>query len=182
MSKYADIEQIKEVIRTEWVKYMPMELDVSLSFVLGKISEIPTIEVSEDCISREFALEVIDDCINYPTNGDKTCAIKNAPSVVQKQVTGKLADEDIARVSALKDTMKDAIIKLDRPSGEWRHTSTTSLSRQCSICGATFNNVVLVKGGMSTATPNDILYNFCPNCGADMRGAEGVTTTDCGWK
>lgn len=51
MRKYADIEQIKEVIRTEWVKYMPMEIDVSLSFVLGKISEVPTIDIvrCKDC-------------------------------------------------------------------------------------------------------------------------------------
>ena len=51
MSKYADIEQIKEVIRTEWVKYMPMDLDVNLSFVLGKIAEVPTIDIvhCEDC-------------------------------------------------------------------------------------------------------------------------------------
>ena len=52
MSKYADIEQIKEVIRSEWVKYIPMDLDINLSFVLGKISEVPTIEVSEDIISK----------------------------------------------------------------------------------------------------------------------------------
>ena len=51
MSKYADIEQIKEVIRSEWVKYIPMDLDINLSFVLGKISEVPTIEV-EDAISE----------------------------------------------------------------------------------------------------------------------------------
>lgn len=52
MSKYADIEQIKEVIRSEWVKYIPMDLDINLSFVLGKISEVPTIEV-EDAISSK---------------------------------------------------------------------------------------------------------------------------------
>ena len=49
MSKYANVEHIKKVIREEWVKYMPLDLDINLSFVLGKISEVPTIEVGEDC-------------------------------------------------------------------------------------------------------------------------------------
>lgn len=104
MSKYADIEQIKEVIRTEWVKYMPMDLDISLSFVLGKISEVPTIEVSEDCISREYLeeqLQQIEDITAmahidlgenpYDETEEITMPIstvrkifKNAPSVVPK--------------------------------------------------------------------------------------------------
>ena len=45
MSKYANIEQIKKVIREEWTKYMPSDLDINLSFVLGKISEVPTIDI-----------------------------------------------------------------------------------------------------------------------------------------
>ena len=51
MSKYADIEQIKKVIRDEWVKYIPMEFDMNISFVLGKIAEVPTIDIvrCKDC-------------------------------------------------------------------------------------------------------------------------------------
>ena len=45
MSKYADIEQIKKVIRDEWIKYIPMEFDMNIAFVLGKIAEVPTIEI-----------------------------------------------------------------------------------------------------------------------------------------
>lgn len=75
MSKYADIEQIKEVIRTEWVKYMPSDLDINLSFVLGKIAEVPTIEVSVEELRKKYKdfyeqgkidamLEVSEDCIS----------------------------------------------------------------------------------------------------------------------
>ena len=51
MSKYADIEQIKKTIRDEWVKYIPMEFDMNISFVLGKIAEVPTIDIvhCKDC-------------------------------------------------------------------------------------------------------------------------------------
>ena len=36
-------EAVKEMLTAEWTKYMPMESDVSLSFVLEKISELPSV-------------------------------------------------------------------------------------------------------------------------------------------
>ena len=36
-------EAVKEMLTAEWTKYMPMESDVNLSFVLGKISELPSV-------------------------------------------------------------------------------------------------------------------------------------------
>ena len=76
------------------------------------LSDLPTIEVSEDCISREWVLEVIDDCINYPTNGDKACAIKNAPSVVP---------------SCQKNR------QVERAEGEW--VVKANGNNECSVCG-----------------------------------------------
>lgn len=36
-------QAIKEMLNEEWTKYMPMELDINLSFVLEKISELPSV-------------------------------------------------------------------------------------------------------------------------------------------
>ena len=36
-------EAVKEMLTEEWTKYMPMELDINLSFVLEKISEMPSV-------------------------------------------------------------------------------------------------------------------------------------------
>ena len=83
MSKYADIEQIKKIICSEWVKYMPSDLDINLSFVLGKIAEVPTIEDSEDCISREQVRAKLD-YISYAEKDPISIAkriVDNAPSV-----------------------------------------------------------------------------------------------------
>ena len=88
MSKYADIEEIKKVIREEWVKYMPSGLDINLSFVLGKIAEVPTIEVSEDCISREYLLSKVYDMDNDNLVVDLK-DIENAPSVVPSRAEGE---------------------------------------------------------------------------------------------
>ena len=34
---------VKDMITETWIKYVPMELDVNLSFVLEKISELPSV-------------------------------------------------------------------------------------------------------------------------------------------
>ena len=36
-------EAVKEMLTSEWTKYMPMETDVNLSFVLDKISDLPSV-------------------------------------------------------------------------------------------------------------------------------------------
>lgn len=50
-----------------------------------------------------------------------------------------------------------------RPSGEWKYlygSIGSYMTISCPICGSTFNDVAEWK------------YNFCPNCGADMRKGE----------
>lgn len=37
-------EAVKDMLTEEWTKYMPMELDINLSFVLEKISELPPVQ------------------------------------------------------------------------------------------------------------------------------------------
>ena len=36
-------EAVKEMLSEEWTKYMPMELDINLSFVMEKINELPSV-------------------------------------------------------------------------------------------------------------------------------------------
>ena len=98
MSKYARIIDIEKLLYRKGfcIGKTPDELYEALS-------DLETIEVSEDCISREFTLEVISDYVNYPTEGDKVCAIKNAPSVVptteQSSKVGEWIEVDDGRVS-----------------------------------------------------------------------------------
>lgn len=39
-------EAVKDTLTEEWTKYIPMELDINLSFVLEKISELPSVTPS----------------------------------------------------------------------------------------------------------------------------------------
>jgi DNA-directed RNA polymerase subunit RPC12/RpoP len=49
-----------------------------------------------------------------------------------------------------------------RPKGEWECTSETMPIYRCSVC----KERNLFKKG------NNVFSNYCPRCGADMRGAE----------
>lgn len=51
----------------------------------------------------------------------------------------------------------------ERENGKWiEHDDWYGVYYECSVCKEPFT---LIDG-----TPQDNLYNFCPNCGAEMRG------------
>jgi len=64
-----------------------------------------------------------------------------------------------------KKSLEWAISKLKENKGEWLKIYPDHEEwnvYECSHCGEEFD---LIEG-----TPYDNGYNFCPNCGADMRG------------
>ena len=54
-----------------------------------------------------------------------------------------------------------AIEALDRQKGEWADIPIGNM-KQCSNCGYICTPIL--------AGRTESIYNFCPNCGADMRG------------
>ena len=57
----------------------------------------------------------------------------------------------------------DIDYETERKKGKWiEHDNWYGVYYECSVCKEPFT---LIDG-----TPQDNLYNFCPNCGADMRG------------
>ena len=94
--------------------------------------------------------------------------------ILQEPVLGSLeirADE-LAHVQLLQRQIDDLRRYLNLPSAEpERKTKAKWIERddgwdgtyyECSCCREPFT---LIDG-----TPTDNLYNYCPNCGADMRG------------
>ena len=41
-------EAVKEILMEEWTKYVPMELDINVSFVLAKINELPSVTPTKE--------------------------------------------------------------------------------------------------------------------------------------
>ena len=76
-----------------------------------------------------------------------------------------------------RESLDAGISALEQQTGEWIRTETihkcyarddtyTTWAYNCSVCGAR----PLAKYASDLA--DDELSNYCPNCGADMRGAE----------
>ena len=61
---------------------------------------------------------------------------------------------------------------IERKHGKWKYQTMVHESGikasgvKCSICGATYNLSITLPDMMVKA------LNFCPNCGADMRGGK----------
>lgn len=49
-------QAVKDMLNEEWTKYVPMELDINLSFVLEKISELPSATPSIPDVENDFNL------------------------------------------------------------------------------------------------------------------------------
>lgn len=82
-------------------------------------------------------------------------------SLEEKDTTGKykqareMADLNIEQLEyAYNSGYADARSKYERPQGKWIDTDSEWLDYKCDKCG-----------WRSTRE-----HNFCPNCGADMRG------------
>ena len=57
--------------------------------------------------------------------------------------------------------------------GEWiKHDEERDY---CSVCKHIFKTRILTKQDKWTTYVDDLEYNFCPNCGARMRGADDET-------
>ena len=65
-------------------------------------------------------------------------------------------------VTAIKNIPSEDVAKVRH--GKWieQEDGFGDTYYDCSCCGESF---CLIEG-----TPTDNMYNFCPNCGADMRG------------
>ena len=134
-----------------------------LSHAINMIDLVPSAEYSKplqttlngDLISRQDALmELNGVCSNWQDDTKVAEIIKALPSAEKKE--GEYADEIARRIATIIENEQDMRVILesaDRPKGEWIKNDDFT----CSECG--YRMIV-----------GDGAYNFCPNCGADMRG------------
>ena len=73
-----------------------------------------------------------------------------------------------ARILAMID--ETPTIEADRPKGEWiKHDEERDY---CSCCKHIFKTRTITKQDKWTNYIDDLGYNYCPNCGARMKGAD----------
>lgn len=136
-----------------------------------------------DYIKREDAIKIINDSVlDYV---DCLSTVKKLEEIPTADVVGRdQANKVVAHINIDTDELIERIKNEyeieERKRGEWIEYPDCLKWKDaympehfvCSECKAVFN---------ALDNEGDI-FLFCPNCGADMRGVERITTTDCGWK
>ena len=91
--------------------------------------------------------------------------IKNAPTVRPSILLKDISDEDIENFKLIwqRATSKGILLNPERPHGKW--IDYNAYYKTCPFCKRTVGIDFLIQ---SYENPPKI-YNFCPNCGADMR-------------
>ena len=163
MSKYYKAE---DVINT-------IEECIAKQEMLDSLDHLPTIEVSEDCISRKInaprIVPMFEDCISrselverfvelieranspYLKRGIRWAIgyTQSAPSVVPK-----IEVMEYPQVEGITPTL--VTIEQSSEVGEW--TNAGILTVRCSNCKSEFHELEAM--------------NYCPNCGEKKKGAE----------
>lgn len=114
-----------------------------------------------DCISRQAAIDVVDGGAELIRrvldNMDVVCGERS-----------KFAWGLGLLESCINDLNELPSAQPERKKGKWieQDDGWDWVYYECSVCKEPFT---LIDG-----TPQDNLYNFCPNCGSDMRGENNV--------
>ena len=122
------------------------------NFALNRVLEAPTVEpdtTTHDSIPAE----------NGRNDGDRTSGDCISRMQAIDALLGITAMRNtIPLDSAIFNIKKLPSVQPERPKGEWIHQSKFSRI-ECDQCGKVFRNSFAPK-------------NFCPNCGADMKGEQ----------
>ena len=81
-----------------------------------------------------------------------------------------VVDESGQYIAGICEGVINTIPAADRPQGEWiKHDDERDY---CSVCKHIFKTRTLTKQDKWITYVDDLGYNYCPNCGARMKGAD----------
>ena len=106
--------------------------------------------------TKQAFYKIID---NAPTVEPEIKKVPIANITFDEEKLKELTDEIVERIKNGEIVLKD-----ERPHGEWKEYGDiySKGGVKCSICGYQTNNRLQLAVGCGN--------NYCPNCGADMRG------------
>ena len=152
-----------------WIKNLAVlstEKDMaSITEALNMAIEALEQELSEDCISRQAAIDAIEPTLKSILQGNSFKAVNVMDKIRDLPSAQPFTAEQIQTMQELESAqVKKAyeLGKADRPKGYWIDTQVDSVGIAhrciCSICGEE-----------PAAWSSINKFDFCPNCGADMR-------------
>lgn len=146
----------------------------TINTYLDEILEIHKAESTQgDLISRSALRKDIEHLYSvYAENKDWFYTavldhIDNAPTVVNYYTKGFADGERSGRNFPLADEEKAMLVRQWRPHGEWIKYIRCI---ECSVCKDKFFADDEEENCQDYEPCTDLSFNFCPNCGADMRG------------
>ena len=159
MSKYYKAEDVINTLADQWrfeqvMEYPDTAEDIEewKKVARALYATLPTIEVSEDCISREYVKGICEDMLDEEMLGHMLGHIENAPSVVVRN--NRTTTEQPSMVGEWIPCTKEGLplTELGRKERQkW-------YGYKCSKCN------FIYKGNAITESP------FCQNCGAKEKG------------
>ena len=179
-----DVVSRKEV-KEQMLKYGFHAPDITVTEFVEYLPPVNPQEPCEDCISREAVINAV--CA-WGTKKERNSELMITMAEVKQSisdiladlpsVTPKYTDEEIDRAQAVeqayvKKMVELTVEELKRPKGKW-----ISHREHCENLGAMPNGLGAYQWCSNCDCAIDIRewqrnhYNFCPNCGADMRESE----------
>ena len=167
MTKEKAIKKIKSYL----IDYLPIEDYEEAEEIIEALEQ----KSCNDAISKASVFEIMGNLMSIPYDFDRPINEKDVSESMDKIralppvtptkciATVKFSKEDMQKL--IDEKMKDIVV--ERKKGKWINKSHTSdcgikfVASECTCCGKkTFFDC------------DELIYRFCPNCGAEMESAE----------
>lgn len=162
MSDLIDRQEVLDILKEKWNSFSCA--DDAMQESIDTIEDMPSVTPTQDCISRQAVLDLADKGILVGNHNYKSVcnAINDLPSVTPTE-TQMIDKSNFSQEQYRMDLQSayDCGVASTERTGHWITLDYQKGKFECSECHT--------QGYVDTCMYKPI-WEFCPRCGADMRG------------